>query len=99
MLWGMAFMIVGMSLQMKVLTLAPDATDVAMALYSGIVNIGIGAGALLGNKVSMDLSVSSVGYIAAIPAIAALIGSVAMFRKWPSRTVETGQQMGAKSEA
>jgi DHA1 family L-arabinose/isopropyl-beta-D-thiogalactopyranoside export protein-like MFS transporter len=70
-----------------------------MALYSGIVNIGIGAGALLGNKVSMDLSVSSVGYIAAIPAIAALAGTVAMFRKWPSRTVENGQQMGAKSEA
>ncbi|KGT91663.1 arabinose transporter [Erwinia typographi] len=98
MLWGMAFMIIGMSLQMKVLTLAPDATDVAMALYSGIVNIGIGAGALLGNKASLDIGISSVGYIAAIPAVAALTGALFMFRKWPSRTVEQGQQMAARPE-
>ncbi|WP_338567634.1 sugar transporter [Erwinia sp. E_sp_B01_3] len=84
MLWGMAFMIIGMSLQMKVLTLAPDATDVAMALYSGIVNIGIGAGALMGNKVSLEMSVSSVGYVAAVSAIAGLIWAGVMFRKWPS---------------
>lgn len=86
MLWGMAFMIIGMSLQMKVLTLAPDATDVAMALYSGIVNIGIGAGALVGNKVSLEMGVSSVGYVAAVPAIAGLAWAVVMFRKWPSTT-------------
>lgn len=79
--WGMAFMMIGMGMQMKVLTLAPDATDVAMAMFSGIFNIGIGAGALLGNKVSLDLSMSSVGYIGAIPAVAALVLAVAIFRK------------------
>ncbi|MDN8542552.1 sugar transporter [Erwinia sp. BC051422] len=79
--WGMAFMMIGMGMQMKVLTLAPDATDVAMAMFSGIFNIGIGAGALLGNKVSLDLSMSSVGYIGAIPAVAALVLAVALFRK------------------
>ncbi|MDN4626304.1 sugar transporter [Erwinia sp. PsM31] len=79
--WGMAFMMIGMGMQMKVLTLAPDATDVAMAMFSGIFNIGIGAGALLGNKVSLDLSMSSVGYIGAIPAVAALVLGVAIFRK------------------
>lgn len=84
--WGMAFMMIGMGMQMKVLTLAPDATDVAMAMFSGIFNIGIGAGALLGNKVSLDLSTSSVGYIGAIPAVVALGLAIAIFRK--SRPVE-----------
>jgi len=79
--WGMAFMMIGMGMQMKVLTLAPDATDVAMAMFSGIFNIGIGAGALLGNKVSLDLSMSSVGYVGAVPAVAALMLAVAIFRK------------------
>ena len=80
-LWGMAFMMIGMGMQMKVLTLAPDATDVAMAMFSGIFNIGIGAGALLGNKVSLDLSMSSVGYVGAVPAVSALLLAIVVFRK------------------
>ena len=80
-LWGMAFMMIGMGMQMKVLTLAPDATDVAMAMFSGIFNIGIGAGALLGNKVSLDISMSSIGYIGAVPAVLALILAIEIFRK------------------
>jgi len=80
-MWGIAFMIIGMSMQMKVLTLAPDATDVAMAMFSGIFNIGIGAGALLGNKVSTELSMASVGYVGAIPALMALVAAFLMFRK------------------
>ncbi len=80
-LWGIAFMIIGMGMQMKVLTLAPDATDVAMAMFSGIFNIGIGAGALLGNKVSLDLSMSSIGYIGAVPAVSALLLAIVLFRK------------------
>ncbi|HGJ4479412.1 TPA: sugar transporter [Salmonella enterica subsp. diarizonae] len=81
--WGIAIMVIGLGMQVKVLTLAPDATDVAMALFSGIFNIGIGAGALVGNQVSLHWSMSAIGYIGAIPACAALVWAVLIFRKWP----------------
>ncbi|EDC3111440.1 sugar transporter [Salmonella enterica] len=81
--WGIAIMVIGLGMQVKVLALAPDATDVVMALFSGIFNIGIGAGALVGNQVSLHWSMSAIGYIGAIPACAALVWAVLIFRKWP----------------
>ncbi|EAW2113211.1 sugar transporter [Salmonella enterica subsp. enterica] len=81
--WGIAIMVIGLGMQVKVLALAPDATDVAMALFSGIFNIGIGAGALAGNQVSLHCSMSTIGYIGAVPACAALVWAVLIFRKWP----------------
>lgn len=81
--WGIAIMVIGLGMQVKVLALAPDATDVAMALFSGIFNIGIGVGALAGNQVSLHWSMSAIGYIGAIPACAALVWAVLIFRKWP----------------
>ncbi|CAH6288606.1 sugar transporter [Enterobacter hormaechei] len=81
--WGVAIMIIGLGMQVKVLALAPDATDVAMSLFSGIFNLGIGAGALVGNQISLHVTMSAIGYLGAIPALIALIWSVLIFRKWP----------------
>lgn len=81
--WGVAIMIIGLGMQVKVLALAPDATDVAMSLFSGIFNLGIGAGALVGNQISLHVSMSAIGYLGAIPALIALIWTVLIFRKWP----------------
>ncbi|VAG07623.1 sugar efflux transporter [Enterobacter hormaechei] len=81
--WGVAIIIIGLGMQVKVLALAPDATDVAMSLFSGIFNLGIGAGALVGNQISLHVSMSAIGYLGAIPALIALIWSVLIFRKWP----------------
>ena len=81
--WGVAIMIIGLGMQVKVLALAPDATDVAMSLFSGIFNIGIGAGALVGSQVSTHLSMASIGYVGAIPAVVALVWAVMIFRRWP----------------
>ncbi|MFZ2611501.1 MAG: MFS transporter, partial [Raoultella planticola] len=81
--WGIAIMIIGLGMQVKVLALAPDATDVAMSLFSGIFNIGLGAGALVGGQVSTHLSMASIGYVGAIPALVALVWSIMIFRRWP----------------
>ena len=81
--WGMAMMMIGLGMQIRVLSLAPDATDVAMSLMSGIYNIGIGAGALLGSQVSAYMSLSDVGNVGAMIGLAALLWCVCIFKRYP----------------
>ncbi|MCR3756012.1 MAG: L-arabinose exporter [Sodalis sp. Psp] len=71
-IWGIAMTSVALSLQINVLSMAKDATDVAMALFSGIFNLGIGAGALLGNQVSLVLAMNNIGLVGALIALLAL---------------------------
>lgn len=94
-LWGIAFMIIGMGMQMKVLTLAPEATDIGMAMFSGIFNIGIGLGALVGQTVSIDLSLSSVGYVGALFGLSAMLIAIVAFKKWPGRARQQEQDLVA----
>lgn len=82
-IWGMAMMMIGLAMQVRVLSLAPDATDVAMSLFSGIYNIGIGAGALLGSQVSQHLQLSDVGNVGALIGLFSLFWCVAIFRRYP----------------
>ncbi|MDA5608135.1 sugar transporter [Pasteurella multocida] len=71
--WGIGIAGIGLGLQIRVLHLAPDATDVAMAIYSGIYNIGIGAGALLGNQVMQHYGLAYIGVAGALFAIFGLV--------------------------
>jgi len=82
-IWGMAMMMIGLGMQVRVLSLAPDATDVAMSLMSGIYNIGIGAGALLGNQVSLHLQMADVGNVGGMIGLVALLWCVYIFRRYP----------------
>ncbi|MFC1136738.1 sugar transporter [Pasteurella multocida] len=71
--WGIGIAGIGLGLQIRVLHLAPDATDVAMAIYSGIYNIGIGAGALLGNQVMQHYGLAYIGIAGALFAVFGLV--------------------------
>lgn len=71
-IWGIGISCIGLALQMRVLQLAPDATDVASAIYSGIFNAGIGAGALFGNQIARHVGLEYIGFTGAALAMIAL---------------------------
>ncbi|MEI9749447.1 sugar transporter [Moellerella wisconsensis] len=80
--WGMAIMCIGLGMQVKVIDLSPDATDLSMAIFSGIVNLGIGGGALLGNQVITHLGMTNIGYVGAGLSFLSLLWCVYIFRRY-----------------
>lgn len=71
-IWGVAIVIVSLGMVSKVLAFASDATDVANSIYSGLYNVGIGGGALLGHYVTVWFGLSNIGIAGALLAAAAL---------------------------
>lgn len=71
-IWGVAIVIVSLGMVSKVLTFASDATDVANSIYSGLYNVGIGGGALLGHYVTTWFGLSNIGIAGALLAAAGL---------------------------
>ena len=80
--WGVAMMCMVLALQAKVLQLASDATDVGMSLFSGIFNIGIGAGALLGSQVSLHAGMQHIAWVGGVLATVAMLWWVWAQRRW-----------------
>ena len=71
--WGLGIAGVNMSFQIKVLNLASNATDAAMAIFSAIYNIGIGAGALIGHQTIVHLGEQNIGNVGSFFAASGLI--------------------------
>lgn len=66
-------MLLILAVQAKVIMIDDKAQDVVMAMFSGTINLGIGAGALFGGYAVTHLSLSSVGFVGAVIAAMALL--------------------------
>lgn len=83
-IWGAVLMLLILSVQAKVIMIDLDAQDMVMSMFSGIINLGIGAGALLGGFAVMRFSISSVGLVGAGVASMALLLVIYMINRFPA---------------
>ena len=83
--WGLFVTFYGLVFQSAVITAAPTGTAVAMSVYSGIFNVGIGSGALVGGLVCTHLTIADIsaagGGISAAAAVFCLAFVVPVFKK------------------
>lgn len=71
-LWGMAVTAFNVALQAEIIDNTPqNATSVAMSIFSGIFNLGIGCGTLVGGAVCTYASISYIGYAGGFLAVLA----------------------------
>lgn len=70
--WGTAIVVVSLGMVSKVLDFASDAADLANSIYSGLYNVGIGGGALLGHWVTQYSGISYIGVAGMLAAAAGL---------------------------
>jgi len=85
-IWGVAIVIVSLGMVSKVLAFASDATDVANSIYSGLYNVGIGGGALLGHYVTVWFGLSNIGIAGALLAAAGLTVCGLLFKEQDNLT-------------
>ncbi|WP_312530737.1 sugar transporter [Comamonas sp.] len=90
--WGVVMLCMVLPLQAKVLRLASDATDVGMSLFSGIFNIGIGAGALLGSQVGMHAGLHYLGPVGGSIAVLGVLWCAYAGWKWRSSFAPAGAE-------
>ncbi len=81
-IWGVVMLCMVLPLQSKVLRLASDATDVGMSLFSGLFNVGIGAGALLGSQVGIHAGLQHLSLAGGWLGAAGLAWAVWSIRRW-----------------
>lgn len=80
--WGITFTIFGLVFQSVVIRLEPQSTPIAMSIYSGIANVGIGSGALVGGWVCAVPAIEWIGYAGAAFAFLGGIICFAMIRRF-----------------
>ena len=83
-IWGAAMMLLMLTIQSKVIEIDISAQDMVMAMFSGIINLGIGMGALLGGYAVTHIALSSVGFVGAAIASIALLLMIFMIKRFPN---------------
>lgn len=71
--WGAVLMLLIITIQAKVIMIDVKAQDMVMSMFSGVINLGIGTGALLGGYAVTHISLSSVGFVGATIAAMGLL--------------------------
>lgn len=82
-LWGLCITSFNICFQNEVLRFSPDDPSIAMSLYSGIFNLGIGAGAMIGGSVALHWGIEYNGLLGA--SLAAVAASYCFIRYLPVR--------------
>ena len=75
--WGIMFTFFALVFQATVIHLVPHGAPIAMSIFSGIANVGIGSGALVGGFTVTHFSIASIGYAGAI--FAFIAGVICLF--------------------
>jgi DHA1 family L-arabinose/isopropyl-beta-D-thiogalactopyranoside export protein-like MFS transporter len=68
-------------MQIRVLNVDLTASDIIMSLYSGIINLGIGAGALIGGQIIHYAGLANVGFMGALLGVCALAVVLSLLRR------------------
>ncbi|MBD5321265.1 MAG: MFS transporter [Bacteroides sp.] len=78
-LWGLCMTVYNIAFQNEIVTLFPADSAVPMSFYSGIFNLGIGAGAFVGGIVCDHGLMADIGYIGGAITLAAAIYCVTRY--------------------
>ena len=73
MVWGLIFTMFNLVVEFEVIRNAPQATTVAVAMFSSIFNIGIGCGAVIGGAAQSRLPLEDIGLAGGVIAILSLL--------------------------
>lgn len=71
--WGFAGMAYSAAAQTEIIRWSGQDGTVAMAIYSGLMNLGIGMGSFVGGRVVDTLGIGAIGYVGAVFAFLAVI--------------------------
>lgn len=90
-IWGLFGTMVTIAYQNEAIYVSPsDATPIAMSLFSGIFNVGIAMGSIIGGVVTDIPGVSEIGNNGAVFVLAALVFAVLLLIPWMKRAEEPG---------
>ena len=90
--WGLGITAYNLAYQYEIIRFAPQSTAIAMSIYSGIYNLGIGGGAMVGGKVIDNLGIKYIGMVGGaiclVGGIFVLFYLIPRFKKVPEQATQ-----------